>query len=31
MEHLFIFGFTILLVTVMNYTFPVKDGIKRFK
>ena len=31
MEHLFIFGFIILLTITLEYTFPVKDAIKRFK
>jgi len=28
---LFVLGFTIMLVSVMEYTFPVKDAIKRYK
>ena len=26
-----VLGFTIMLVSVMEYTFPVKDAIKRYK
>jgi len=31
MEHLFVFGFVILLVWGMSAIAPVKDAIKRFK
>jgi hypothetical protein len=30
MEHLLVFGFIFLLTATMEYTFPVKDGIKRY-
>ena len=31
MEHLFVFGFIILLVWAMESIAPVKDAIKRYK
>ncbi|QPB08054.1 hypothetical protein PQC11_gp006 [Synechococcus phage S-H9-1] len=31
MEHVLIFGFIILLTVTLEMTWPVKNGIKRFK
>jgi len=30
MEHLFVFAFALLLTATMEYTFPVKNGMKRY-